>query len=55
MDQLVYHELPALAAALPDGLEYVALKGYDHYPCLRKLAAFANLTALRTRRPPAAS
>ncbi len=47
MDQLVYHELPRLSQALveqdPDGLfsndplDYVALKGYEHYPCLRKL------------------
>ena len=36
MDQLVYHELPRLSAAL-GSLSYVALKGYDHYPCLRKL------------------
>ncbi|MDR1421560.1 MAG: 3'-5' exoribonuclease [Coriobacteriales bacterium] len=37
LDQLMYAELPRLDAALPDGLSYVALKGYDHYPCLRKL------------------
>lgn len=36
MDQLVYHELPRLARAV-GGLEYVALKGYEHYPCLRKV------------------
>ena len=36
-DQLVTHELPALAAALPDGLTYTCLKGYDHYPCLNRL------------------
>ncbi|MCL2882594.1 MAG: exonuclease domain-containing protein [Coriobacteriia bacterium] len=64
-DQLLYHELPRLAAALagdkgsgtlsherdkvPDplsaaapsatqgDLRYVALKGYEHYPCLRKI------------------
>ncbi len=35
MDQLVYNELPRLNSAF--GLSYVALKGYDHYPCLRKL------------------
>ena len=38
MDQLVYHELPRLAQAL-GGLDYVTLKGYEHYPCLRKLEA----------------
>ncbi len=36
-DQLVSHELPALAAALPDGLEFHSLKGYDHYPCLHRM------------------
>jgi len=36
-DQLVSHELPALAAALPDGLTFYSLKGYDHYPCLHRL------------------
>lgn len=41
MDQLVYHELPRLADALPGNLSYVALKGYDHYPCLRKLERYA--------------
>lgn len=43
LDQLVYHELPALRDALsvqnPEckNLEFVALKGYSHYPCLRKV------------------
>lgn len=41
MDQLVYHELPRLSAALGD-LHYIALKGYDHYPCLRKLERMAR-------------
>jgi ATP-dependent DNA helicase DinG len=41
LDQLMYNELPRLDAALPEGVNYVALKGYDHYPCLRKLI---NLT-----------
>ena len=27
----------ALAAALPEGLSFASLKGYDHYPCLRRL------------------
>ena len=36
-DQLVAHELPALSAALPGGLTFTSLKGYDHYPCLRRL------------------
>ena len=37
LDQLMYHELPRLDAALPKGVSYVALKGFGHYPCLRKL------------------
>jgi ATP-dependent DNA helicase DinG len=44
LDQLMYRELPALARALAEEgetkrepLRYVALKGYEHYPCLRKL------------------
>lgn len=36
-DQLVSHELPALAAALSGGLEFHSLKGYDHYPCLHRM------------------
>lgn len=41
-DQLVSHELPALAQALPGGMSYAALKGYDHYPCLRRLERAAE-------------
>ena len=36
-DQLITHELPALDAALPGGVSFVSLKGYDHYPCLHRL------------------
>ena len=42
LDQLMYSELPRLDAALPNGVSYVALKGYDHYPCLRKLMNLAR-------------
>lgn len=53
MDQLVYHEIPRLSAALqevprlqgqpvPTPLRSCALKGYDHYPCLRKLEALIH-------------
>lgn len=42
MDQLVYHELPRLRDALGGELSYVALKGYDHYLCLRKLEQMAR-------------
>ena len=43
LDQLVYHELPALSRSLaeadPDApsLTYAPLKGFAHYPCLRKI------------------
>lgn len=43
LDQLVYHELPALADALeaqnPEGprLTFAPLKGFSHYPCLRRI------------------
>ncbi|MBE0477385.1 MAG: DNA polymerase III subunit epsilon [Coriobacteriia bacterium] len=40
LDQLVHGELPALAGALRERgeeLRFVAVKGYDNYPCLRKL------------------
>jgi ATP-dependent DNA helicase DinG len=36
-DQLVSHELPALSHALPNGLTFHSLKGYEHYPCLHRL------------------
>ncbi len=42
MDQLVHGELPALCAALDEELRFVSLKGYDHYPCLRKLERYAG-------------
>lgn len=36
-DQLVYKELPLLSKALDGKLRFTALKGYDHYVCLRKV------------------
>lgn len=42
MDQLVHHELPRLKAALGCDLRFVALKGYDHYLCLRKFDKFSG-------------
>ena len=36
-DQLMSHELPALAAALEGGISYVSLKGCERYPCMRRL------------------
>ena len=39
LDQIVYKELPLLNEGLKQqgfgALEYVALKGFSHYPCLR--------------------
>ncbi|MDO4442667.1 MAG: helicase C-terminal domain-containing protein [Slackia sp.] len=39
LDQIVYKELPLLSRGLAErgigDLEYVALKGFSHYPCLR--------------------
>ncbi len=53
-DQLMYHELPKLDAALEGGLSYCALKGFDHYPCLRKLERLARSRAdIVTTRDPA--
>lgn len=42
MDQLIYGELPALSNALGEPLRYLALKGYEHYLCLRKFDRFAG-------------
>lgn len=41
-DQLVTHELPALARVLPGGVSFYSLKGYDHYPCLLRLERSAE-------------
>ncbi len=41
LDQLVYHELPALAQSLGD-ITYAPLKGFSHYPCLRKVNRFVK-------------
>ncbi|WP_296011017.1 helicase C-terminal domain-containing protein [uncultured Adlercreutzia sp.] len=37
LDQLVYHELPALNQALGANLTFASLKGFSHYPCLRRI------------------
>ena len=51
LDQLVYHELPALGCVMmqenasaeqPKALTYAALKGFSHYPCLRKIDRLAT-------------
>lgn len=52
-DQLMYHELPRLARELDGGLSYCALKGYDHYPCLRKLERLTRAQEIVTNRDPA--
>ena len=44
LDQLVHHELPALAdvlAARGVKLSYASLKGFSHYPCLRRVERLA--------------
>lgn len=51
-DQLMYHELPRLAREMDGGLSYCALKGYDHYPCLRKLERLSRVHEIRTTRDP---
>ena len=52
-DQLMYHELPKLARELEGGLSFCALKGYDHYPCLRKLERLTKASEIKTTRDPA--
>lgn len=52
-DQLMYHELPRLAREIEGGLTYCALKGYDHYPCLRKLERLARASEVHATRDPA--
>ncbi len=48
LDQLVYHELPALSTALREqrpgrpALTYAPLKGFSHYPCLRRIERIAD-------------
>ncbi len=37
LDQLVYKELPLLSQALNGELSYAPIKGFSHYPCLRKV------------------
>ena len=36
-DQLINRELPLLSAAMDKPISYMALKGFDNYPCLRKV------------------
>ena len=48
-DQLIRHELPLLSQSLEKPLDYVALKGYDNYPCLRKVERLARLGSKRRR------
>lgn len=53
-DQLMYHELPKLDEAIDGGITYCALKGFDHYPCLRKLERLARSRSdIVTNRDPA--
>ena len=53
-DQLMYHELPKLASQYDGRLSFCALKGYDHYPCLRKLERMSrDTTEIKTSKDPA--
>ena len=52
-DQLIYQELPRLANEMDGGLSYCALKGYEHYPCLRKLERLSRAHEIETNRDPA--
>lgn len=52
-DQLMFHELPRLAREIEGGLSYCALKGFDHYPCLRRLERLARFGEIHTDRDPA--
>ena len=53
-DQLMYHELPRLAAQYNGELTFTALKGYDHYPCLRKLERLRRSSSeIKTNKDPA--
>ncbi len=42
LDQLVFKELPALERAVGEKLVFTALKGFSHYPCLRKIQRIAR-------------
>jgi len=42
-DQLINRELPLLSAAMDKPLTYMALKGFDNYPCLRKVEHLARV------------
>lgn len=47
-DQLIAHELPKLSQQLSGGVSFSCLKGFDHYPCLRRLSAASHARALPT-------
>lgn len=49
-DQIIEYELPRLAGLLPDGLTFASLKGFEHYPCFRKIesACFRALPDFET-------
>lgn len=47
-DQLINHELPLLSAAMDKPISYAALKGFDNYPCLRKVDRLARLGLSRS-------
>lgn len=52
-DQLMNQELPKLAREMDGGLSFCALKGFDHYPCLRKLERLTRASEVHTQKDPA--
>ncbi len=50
-DQLINRELPLLSSSLDKPLSYTALKGFDNYPCLRKVNRLARLGLGKAARP----
>ncbi|MCQ2752613.1 MAG: DEAD/DEAH box helicase family protein, partial [Coriobacteriales bacterium] len=46
LDQLMYEELPRLSKNLEKPLQYISLKGYEHYLCLRKLNSYLRRNKL---------
>lgn len=54
-DQLINRELPLLSSALDKPLTYTALKGFDNYPCLRKVDHLARVGRSRAAAQAAAA
>ena len=48
-DQIVNHELPLLAKTMQKELTYTALKGFDNYPCMRKVASYIRKGLIKNK------